>query len=68
MTLLDKLKSSGSVHSELNGGTPKTPVLKDSKLHNTYSINGNPNIKSKPEPSKLDLDSPPVKYLDNLPR
>lgn len=68
MALLNKLKLSGSPLSGLNGETPKTPVFKDSKLHNTYSINGNPNFKSKPEPSLLNSDSPPVKYLDNLPR
>lgn len=68
MALLDKLKSSGSPLSGLNGETPKTPIFKDSKLHNTYSINGNPNIKSKPEPSVLDFGDFPVKYLDNLPR
>lgn len=68
MALLDKLKSSGSPLSGLNGETPKVPVFKDSKLHNTYSTTGNPSLKSKPEPSLLDINATPQKYLDNLPR
>ena len=43
--------------------------LIDSKLHDEYSINGNPNIDNKPAPSLLDLDGiTPEKYLDNPPR
>jgi hypothetical protein len=39
-----------------------------SRLHNEYSINGNPNINDKPSPSQLDLDGlTPSKYTDNLP-
>jgi len=37
-----------------------------SKLHNEYSINGNPNVPNKPSPSQLD-DYAIVKYMDNLP-
>jgi hypothetical protein len=59
-----------------NGGitTPTTVEQQVSKLHNQYSINGNPNIMDKPSPSRLDLGgvSPKVPgklpYLDNLPR
>tara|TARA_S200002703_G_scaffold118782_1_gene104460 strand:+ start:91 stop:294 length:204 start_codon:yes stop_codon:yes gene_type:complete len=43
--------------------------LIDSKLHDEYSINGNPNIDNKPAPSLLDLNGKtPEKYLDNKPR
>jgi hypothetical protein len=44
------------------------PELVVSKLHNQYSINGNPNITNKPNPSVLDLNGQtPTKYTDNLP-
>ena len=51
-----------------NRGTvqPQEPQLVVSKLHNEYSINGNPNIPNKPSPSQLD-DRAIVKYMDNLP-
>ena len=43
-------------------------ALRDSKLHNEYSINGIPNVKGQPNPSVLDLDGiVPPKYLDNKP-
>jgi len=40
--------------------------LANSKLHNEYSLNGNPNIDGKPTPSALD-DRPITKYVDNKP-
>lgn len=40
--------------------------LQNSKLHNEYSLNGNPNIDGKPTPSVLD-DFPVNKYLENKP-
>ena len=40
--------------------------LANSKLHNEYSLNGNPNIDGKPTPSVLD-DFPITKYVDNKP-
>lgn len=51
-----------------NRGTvqPQEPQLVVSKLHNEYSINGNPNVPNKPSPSQLD-DRAIVKYMDNLP-
>jgi len=50
------------------GITPNNiPGLQSSKVHNTYSINGNPNIVNKPSPSKLDPNKV-TKYLDNLPK
>jgi hypothetical protein len=48
--------------------------LKVSKVHNEYSINANPNVKSSfgsplPPPSNLDYDGkkPETNYLDNRP-
>jgi len=40
--------------------------LQNSKLHNEYSLNGNPNIDGKPTPSVLD-DYPLIRYVDNKP-
>ena len=42
-------------------------ALRDSKLHDTYSTNGNPNIPGKPDPSVLERLNI-TKYTDNLPR
>jgi hypothetical protein len=44
------------------------PELVASKMHNEYSINGTPNVKSKPQPSLLDPQPPIQKYTDNLPK
>jgi hypothetical protein len=57
-TLLNKLLTDGSILSQFNGVTPLSPIgsTDQSKLHNTYSINGTPFLKSKPEPSQLDLN------------
>jgi hypothetical protein len=43
------------------------PGLQSSKVHNQYSINGNPNLVNKPTPSKLDPEKI-NKYLDHLPK
>jgi len=63
MALLDKYNQGGS---PLSG--PQTPTIpvgatKQSKLHDEYSLNGDPNVefpnpflKSKPSPSGLDLN------------
>ena len=68
MGLLNKLTNQGSTLSDFNGSTPQTPDLQASRLHKTYSINGQPNIAGKPQPSNLDLDGEtPPRYLDNLP-
>lgn len=68
MSLLNKLQQQGSDLSGLNGGTPAIPNFADSKVHDTYSINGNPSRTGKPAPSNLDLDGiTPPKYSDNLP-
>lgn len=69
MAILDKLKTQGSVLSNLNGGQAVVPNFKDSKLHNEYSINGKPNVPKKPSPSELDLNGevPKSNYRDNAP-
>ena len=55
MGLQDKLSSVGSTLSNLNGGTATVPIFKNSKLHDEYSIIGDPAIAGKPDPSELDL-------------
>ena len=70
MALLDKLSTGGSVLSKLNGKNASIPQFKDSKLHNQYSINGEPDIlKRLPTPSQLDLNGevPSTNYRDNAP-
>ena len=68
MSILNKLQSQGSTLSQYNGTTPSTPDFAGSKLHKNYSINGDPNVAGKPNPSNLDLDGiTPAKYVDNLP-
>ena len=65
--ILGKLLGGGSILSDLDGGTPICTDPKLSKLHQTYSIDGDPNIPNKPNPSLLDPPQPPEKYLDNPP-
>ena len=68
MNILKKLESNGSNLSRLNGVTPAIPNFKDSKLHNEYSINGEPKVPNKPTPSNLDLNGvTPPRYTDNKP-
>ena len=70
MGLLNKLQNNGSNLTSFNGATPANmPGASDlSPLHDQYSINGNPNMKKKPQPSTLDLDGlTPAKYTDNFP-
>lgn len=70
MGLLNKLTQNGSNLTAFNGATPGNMpgASNSSPLHNQYSINGNPNIQKKPQPSQLDLDGKtPSKYTDNLP-
>jgi hypothetical protein len=72
MGLLDKLTTGvGSTLSNGNGSTPSIPVgaTDQSKLQDTYSINGIPNVPNKPQPSVLDLDGvvPANNYRDNTP-
>ena len=58
MGLKDKLTQQGSPLSRNNGGQNTIPVgaTDQSKLHFEYSINGNPEILGRPEPSQLDLN------------
>jgi hypothetical protein len=70
MSLKNKLTNNGSNLTAFNGSTPSTMsgASNQSKLHDEYSLNGNPNILSKPSPSQLDLNGlTPPKYTDNLP-
>jgi hypothetical protein len=70
MGILKSFQEKGSTLTSLKGGTPAIPNFKTSKLHNTYSSNGEPNIAGvKQTPSILDLDcKTPAKYSDNLPK
>ena len=69
MSLLNKLQTQGSNLSDLDGATLSIPNFATSRLHREYSINGNPNITGKPQPSLLDLDGEtPPRYLDNPPQ
>lgn len=70
MALIDKLTQQGSTLTKWDGATPPTPIdaTQSSRLHNQYSINGDPLLQKKPSPSQLDLDGKtPPKYTDNLP-
>ena len=72
MALRDKLETAGSNLSISNGNTPGYPDFALSKLHDTYSINGNPSFAQIPPigaPSELDLDGniPAYNYRDNTP-
>ena len=63
MALLDKYNQGGSTLSNLQSLTNPLGITKQSKLHDEYSLNGDPNVefpnpflKSKPSPSGLDLN------------
>lgn len=67
MGIKSSFESNPSIHS-LKGLTPSTPDFKQSKQHNTYSINGEPVTGGKGTPSRLDINGvTPSKYLDNKP-
>jgi len=71
MGLKDQLANNGSNLTKWDGVTPSDMpgVNPQSRLHNEYSINGNPNMAKKPSPSQLDLDGlTPPQYLNNLPK
>lgn len=71
MGILNKLENQGSDYTKYDGATPQfTPGSNpQSRLHNQYSINGNPSLLIKTQPSTLDLDGKtPEKYLDNPPK
>ena len=70
-SLLNILQNDGTPLSVENGGTPAVPDFALSKLHDTYSLDGIPEVPLKPAPSQLDLDGGfPTEngpYMDNLP-
>lgn len=69
--LKHKLTTQGSPLSKANGATPPTPIgaTAQSKLQDTYSINGTPNVPKKPSPSVLDLNgkTPANQYKNTAP-
>jgi hypothetical protein len=68
MGLIDLIKKT---RFGFGGITPnRTPSsLPGSKLHNTYSINGQPDVDINVNPSRLDLDGKtPKRYIDNPPK
>ena len=67
MSILNKLQSQGSNLSQFNGTTPNVKNFAESKVHDTYSINGDPSLTNLPSPSRLASGFLP-KYTDNLPR
>ena len=69
MSILTTLSSKGSVLSNLNGAQGPQPNFNQSKLHDEYSLNGNPFLKSEPKPTVLGLKgiTPPSNYKDNAP-
>jgi len=70
-SLQTMLTVDGTPLSVLDGGTPTIPDFADSKLHDTYSMDGIPMVNGKPAPSELDLDGGyPTEngaYVDNMP-
>ena len=70
MSLLKRLQAGASTLTPYNGNTPTTPIgaTDQSKLHDTYSLNGIPSTAGETQPSQLDLDGiTPPKYTENLP-
>lgn len=64
------LKMIGNTRFGYKGLTPNQMLssLFQSKLHNQYSVNGDPNIANKPQPSNLDLNAQtPSQYVNNFP-
>lgn len=69
MGLQDKLLKGESNLTGYNGITPPIEDKSQSKLHFDYSINGNPEILGRPQPSQLDLNgqTPSNNYKNNAP-
>jgi hypothetical protein len=67
--LKHELLTQGSPLSNLNGGQGPQPDFAQSKVQDTYSINGIPNLPNLPPPSQLDLQGevPAYNYADNAP-
>jgi len=58
MGLKDQLTNAGSNLSQWDGSTPSDMpgANPQARVHNQYSINGDPNMAKKPSPSELDLN------------
>ena len=70
MSLLHKLQAGDAANQSFNGNTPPPSPFSTagSVRHNTYSINGVPNLNGQPVPSQLDLNGQtPTQYINNLP-
>ena len=69
MSILNSFTTNGSILSNLNGQQGPQPNFDQSKLHDEYSINGNPFVKEQPSPSTLILKgiTPPSAYKNNAP-
>jgi hypothetical protein len=69
MALLDKYNKNTSTLA--GSKSPSIPVgaTAQSKLHDEYSLNGNPKLKNKPSPSILDLNgaTPKNNYRNTAP-
>ncbi len=66
MAILDKYNKNQSTLSGPQNPTIPVGATDQSKLHDQYSINGNPNINNRPKPSKLDLNGiPPLGALSD---
>ena len=65
--ILSNFETDSSDLSTGNTVQDNLDALRASKLHDTYSTNGNPNIKGKPDPSILEAINI-SKYVENLPR
>tara|TARA_R110000744_G_scaffold293029_1_gene403436 strand:- start:11 stop:259 length:249 start_codon:yes stop_codon:yes gene_type:complete len=73
-SLVNRLEVDGSPLSIDNGGTPPTPELATSTLHNEYSLDSNPDKQSVrprngnlPSATSLSSSDGVKKYQDNLP-
>lgn len=68
MDLYQKLLSEGSALTPYDGITPPNMATNpNSQLHNSYSVNGQPNLPLAPEPTRLGLDGEtPIKYIDTI--
>ena len=69
MSILNSFTANGSILSNLNGQQGPQPDFSQSKLHDEYSINGDPFVKQQPSPSTLSLKgiTPPGAYKNNAP-
>tara|TARA_Y100000114_G_scaffold27596_1_gene23226 strand:- start:1652 stop:1891 length:240 start_codon:yes stop_codon:yes gene_type:complete len=70
--ILTSFNQNGSPLSNLNGAQGpdyNQTNFKQSKLHDTYSVNNIPSLLGQPNPSVLDLDAeiPANNYRDNAP-